>query len=113
MHETSLAQSVIDSVMREMTARHLDAVQKIVLRVGPWSGVMPEALQFNYEVLRADTPLAHTELVIQETSLHAHCTACQFDFIIADLNACPRCRSEQIQLNGGDELDIAFLETGA
>ncbi len=112
MHEMSLAQSVIDSVLREMASRNLAAIKKIVLRIGPWSGVMADALQFNYDILRADTPLSGTELVIQETGLRVRCSACAQEFAVHDfLDRCPRCQSKQIQLIGGDEMDIAYLET--
>jgi hydrogenase nickel incorporation protein HypA/HybF len=114
MHELSIAQSVIDSVLREMAVRRLPSIKKIVLRIGPWSGVMPDSVQFSFDILRTDTPLCNAQLIIQETFLQAHCRACRHDFEIKEITfACPQCESDQIEIHGGDELDIAYLEAGA
>jgi hydrogenase nickel incorporation protein HypA/HybF len=66
MHELSIAQSVLRSVLSEMDRRRLSSVKKIHLRIGPWSGVMADAVQFNFDVLRVDTPLRDAQLVIEE-----------------------------------------------
>jgi len=109
----SIAQSVIATVLTEMDRHRLRSVQKIVLRIGPWSGVLAEAVQFNFDLLRGDTPLCHAQLVIEETAPQGHCPACERDFAIQELNLmCPHCGCEPVRIQGGDELLIARLETG-
>ncbi len=110
MHEMSIAQAVIDTVLREMQHRGITRVSKIALRIGVWSGVMAEAVQFGYESLRLDTALQHTSLEIEQVGLQLYCRQCrQTTEVRAATLTCPSCRSDQIQVSGGDELDIAFF----
>ncbi|HPI71786.1 MAG TPA: hydrogenase maturation nickel metallochaperone HypA [bacterium] len=113
MHELSIAQSVIRSVLEEMERRRLSSVKKIHLRIGPWSGVMADAVQFNFTVLCVDTPLRDVRLIIEEPPPQGQCTQCSHTFPIQAMSlVCPQCGCESVRLQGGDELEIAFLETG-
>ncbi|HNW60714.1 MAG TPA: hydrogenase maturation nickel metallochaperone HypA [bacterium] len=111
MHELSIAQALIRAVVRQMQERGITAISRIVVRIGPWSGVMAEALQFNYQLIRKDTPLASAELLIDEPPLTALCQACGHTATL-DLLAtrCPACGSEHLTLQGSDELEILRLE---
>ena len=109
----SIAQSVIATVLTEMNRQNLRSIKKIFLRIGPWSGVLAEAVQFNFDILRNDTPLHNAQLVIEETAPQAHCPACDQDFAIQAMSLiCPNCGCEPVRIQGGDELEIARLETG-
>ncbi len=111
MHELSIAQSVLRSVLSEMDRRRLSSVKKIHLRIGPWSGVMADAVQFNFDVLRVDTPLRDAQLVIEEPPPQGHCQQCGHTFPIQAMSlVCPQCGGESVRLQGGDELEIAALE---
>jgi len=111
VHELSIAQSIISHVLQEAEQRRLPPVQKVVVRVGPLSGIFPEALQFGYESLIVDTPLADTQLEIQEIPLRGKCKSCGLEFSIVDnLFACSQCSSTQIEVVSGADLDIAYLE---
>ena len=56
MHELSIMQSALSQALEQ--ARHAGAgkVHEIRLRIGVLSGVVPEALQFAFEVLAEGTP---------------------------------------------------------
>jgi hypothetical protein len=56
MHEMSIAQSVLDIAFSEMEKRAARRVQKIKIRIGEFSGVVKEALEFAFDVLTPDTP---------------------------------------------------------
>jgi hydrogenase nickel incorporation protein HypA/HybF len=108
LHELSIAQSVIDTVLREMAARQLAPASTIVLRIGPLSGVMADAVQFGFDSLRQGTPLEKTLLVIEETTITGECQSCHQTVQLRDLQfLCPACGSQDLHLSGGDELDIA------
>jgi len=111
VHELSIAQSIISHVLQEAEQRRLPPVQKVVVRVGPLSGIFPEALQFGYDSLVVDTPLANSQLEIQEIPLRGKCKSCGFEFPIENnLFVCSQCLSTQIEVVSGLELDIAYLE---
>lgn len=111
MHELSIATSIVEAVTEEIRLRHLPAPQAIVVRVGALSGVLPDALQFSYEAITVDTPLANTKLIIEEIPVTAVCHACNAEFAVeAFAFACPECNSSRIEVIRGEELDIAYLE---
>jgi len=111
MHELSIAQSIIATVLHEMENRHLSAVKKIVVRIGQLSGVFPDALQFSYEAIIPDTPLQKTALEIQNVPLRLVCSNCKHEFVAEDyVFTCPQCSSVEVEVINGYEMDIAYLE---
>ncbi len=111
MHELSIAQSILDTVLQEMESRQLPRISKIVVHVGVLSGVVPEALQFGFDALKKQTPLEGTVLSIEMIPVRGHCTDCGADFQVENFAfSCPQCQSGQIQMTRGDELNIAYLE---
>lgn len=111
MHELSIATSIVDTVLQEIQRRNLPRVQTIVVRVGALSGVVPEALQFGFEAITSDTPLAKTTLEIEQVPVQGKCRNCGLGFTVEDfLFACPSCQSGQIEVTAGEELEIAHLE---
>jgi hydrogenase nickel incorporation protein HypA/HybF len=111
MHELSMASAIVEAVLQEIKRQKLPPVQAIALRVGALSAVDPEALRFSFEVITADTALAKTELRIEPVPVQGKCRACSHEFTVQDfIFTCPLCQSGQIEVTGGDELDIAYLE---
>lgn len=111
MHELSIVQALISAVIRQMQEHNIARISRIVIRVGPWSGVMAEALRFNYEWIRTGTILETVDLVIKEPPLTALCDTCGGHFTLDLLTAhCPRCGSDRLKLEGGEDLEILRLE---
>jgi hydrogenase nickel incorporation protein HypA/HybF len=112
MHEVSVATALIRSVLAHKAERNLSRISQIVIRIGPLSGIMPEALQFAYDSLRQGTLLQDTELVMQESGMNTECRHCHHAFdhpLMPD--RCPRCGSEDLRILGGDEFYIQHLVT--
>ena len=67
MHELSIAISLVDAVCDELP-RFGDrvSVRRVLLRVGPLSGVVPDALRFAFDVAAHDSPIAGACLDIEE-----------------------------------------------
>jgi hydrogenase nickel incorporation protein HypA/HybF len=111
MHELSIADAIVHTVLQEIERQHLPPVQKVVVRVGALSGVVPDALQFGFEAITAGTPLAQTILEIEPVPIQGRCNECEHTFPVEEfLFACPVCQSGNIQVTRGEELDIAYLE---
>ncbi|MBI3950399.1 MAG: hydrogenase maturation nickel metallochaperone HypA [Acidobacteria bacterium] len=111
MHELSIAEAIVSTVLQEIERQQLPPVQKIVVRVGALSGVVPEALQFGFEAITADTSLANAKLEIEQVPVQGKCHDCSHEFAVEDfLFVCPLCRSGRIEVIRGEELDIAYLE---
>lgn len=111
MHELSIAQSILETVQREMADRHWPAVTEIGVQVGALSGVLPDALQFSFDAIVAETPLAGCRLKIEPVPAQGQCLRCEQVFDVEQLFfACPACASGEVQVRRGYELDIAYLE---
>jgi len=111
MHELSIAQSLITSVIQEKEDRGLSAIRSIGLRIGALSGVLPDALRFSFEAAREDTPLEGTELKIEEVKACGKCRNCDAEFEILEwAYLCPECSTNAIEITNGYELDIVFIE---
>ncbi len=111
MHELAIANSIVESVLHEVDKQQLPPVTKIVVRIGALSDVVPESLQFNFEVISKDTALEQSTLEIEQVPLEGKCKSCGREFSVEKfIFACPVCQSGQITVTRGEELDIAYIE---
>lgn len=112
MHEMSLALELLDNVREQLQAQEIpDAwVREIHLKIGEFSGVSVDALQFAFEMVRVGTQLESATLVIHQTPLVILCTKCEQeteldkpDFI------CPECGSTETMIISGQEMVMESL----
>ena len=67
MHELSIAVSIVDAVCDELERRGDPKLHAVHLTIGALSGIVKESLLFAYDTACEGTPLAGTQLVIEET----------------------------------------------
>jgi hydrogenase nickel incorporation protein HypA/HybF len=66
MHEVSIAQTLLQEVS-ELAVRHkMASVERVGVAIGRYSGVVPEALTFAFEILREGS-LGTASLEVQAT----------------------------------------------
>ena len=82
MHELAIAESVVEAILERTEQRQVTTVR---LAVGRLSGVVPDALEFCFELATAGTPLEGATLEIVEPSGRAHCRGCDREFEKDDL----------------------------
>ena len=111
MHELSIALSILDLVAEE-AERQRGRVVAVHLKLGPLSGVVKEALVSAYDLAREGTPLAQTELVVEEVALVAYCPACAAERALVSVQelCCPACGAPTPELVSGRELEVVALE---
>ena len=113
MHELAIAQSIVKIVRDEITRQNLTDVTAVVVRVGALSDVVPESLEFGFEVCTKASSLEGITLKIERLSVKGKCNSCQRDFEVHEnIFLCPNCESFDIRMTQGQELEIAYLETG-
>lgn len=111
MHELAVAESILDIAKNEMGGQNLRSVRSIRVRVGALSDVVPEALRFGFQISVRETEMAGAVLDIETVSVKGRCGACERDFEVFDyIFECPFCKSRNIELTQGDELEIAYIE---
>jgi hydrogenase nickel incorporation protein HypA/HybF len=107
MHELSIAESIVDSVLQRTGDRQVHVVR---VRVGRLTAVVPDALQFCFELAAAGTPLEGARLDVDETEALVHCRTCEKDVAVADLILLCACGSADVDVVSGRELQVASVE---
>ena len=111
MHELSIAEAIINSTLDELGKHGGGKVEEVGLRIGALSGVMPDALEFAYEIAVRDTALDGSRISMELVSATGKCSDCG-ELCSFELTPfmCPACGSFQIDLKGGYELDISYIK---
>lgn len=86
-------------------------VEKVNLKVGKLSAVVPDSLRFCFEIITQDTPLAGAKLSIEEIPVKAKCSDCGTEWIVTEpVFRCINCKNGSIKIISGQELDITSIE---
>jgi hydrogenase nickel incorporation protein HypA/HybF len=111
MHELSIAESIIDLAVEEAKKRNSPAVVTIKLRLGEFTGVVREALEFGFEVARRGTLAEAATLEIEVVPLKTRCSQCNLvarpidDFSML----CAAC-GNWVEIISGREMQVEYLE---
>jgi hydrogenase nickel incorporation protein HypA/HybF len=113
MHELSIALSLVDAVQEELPRLGENArILSVRIRVGPLSGIAPEALAFAFDVATEESPLAGARLEIEDVPLSAYCPSCRVAQVMMgpfDLR-CPACGTATPEIVTGRELELLAVE---
>jgi len=111
MHELSICQGLISQVERIALEHDARAVDKIVVRIGPLSGVEIPLLHQAYVLARAGTLAENAELVIEPQLIRVTCETCGAE-TTAKINRllCGVCSDYRTRLVSGDEMILASVE---
>ncbi|MBF0327885.1 MAG: hydrogenase maturation nickel metallochaperone HypA [Nitrospirae bacterium] len=112
MHEVSIAEGLLATAVNECKKSGYGKIEKVSIKIGKASGVMPEALLFAFDAMKPDTIASEAVLDIEEVPLAGICLYCEKNFETEDsyLLCCPHCESSSFRVISGRELDITELE---
>ncbi|BEP52183.1 MULTISPECIES: hydrogenase maturation nickel metallochaperone HypA [Variovorax] len=111
MHEASLAGGILKLVEDAARREGFHRVTALRLEAGQLSGVETRALRFALEAIAPRTCLEGASIDILEPPGTAWCMPCGASVEITRRgDACPRCRSHQLQATGGTELRVLELQ---
>lgn len=112
MHEMGVAIQIAEIAAAAIPAELKGvAVERVNLRVGRFAAIVPASLRFCFEIVAKDTPLAGAELHIEEIPVRVRCRECGVETIIDEpAFACGQCRSGELEILAGRELDIESIE---
>ncbi|MCU7923639.1 MAG: hydrogenase maturation nickel metallochaperone HypA [Candidatus Thiodiazotropha sp. (ex Dulcina madagascariensis)] len=111
MHELSVCLAMLNQVSDIAERERAANVTRIVIRVGPLSGVVPELLQQAFTIARAGTIAEQAELLTEEQPVRVQCLRCGSE-CEARTNRlmCCECGDFRTRLISGDELLLASVE---
>jgi hydrogenase nickel incorporation protein HypA/HybF len=111
MHELAIAQNILEIVRQSVPEAEEPAVRRIRMRVGQLSGVVPESLDFCFSAIVSETMLQQARLAIEPVPTISRCRDCALQFRIEELVfLCPACKSGNLELISGKELEIVEIE---
>ena len=111
MHELALAESIANIVEKERLKNSFSKVLSVYIKLGSLHEIVPDALQFGFDSLTQDTPLAGANLKIEQIPIKGRCRQCSHEFVIEEfLFICGSCYSGDIEVIEGDELLITHID---
>ena len=112
MHELSIALRIVESLDEELADEDDLTVSAVTIQVGALTGLVPEALQFSWDMATENSRLQGSKLNIEWVDAAGFCPECQIDRTITNLQSfrCPVCRTPIKQITGGNELEILTME---
>jgi hydrogenase nickel incorporation protein HypA/HybF len=111
MHEVSVMESALRLALQYAEGQEAVRIHGITLRVGRLSGVVPEALEFAFDVVARGTIAEGATLTIEDLPMRCRCPTCGLDFEPPELDfACPTCGDPRTRVIGGQGPELASLE---
>lgn len=106
MHELSIARNIV-SIVAEKSGK--TKVRQITLEIGKFSAVLPDAIQFCFDIVTKGTVAEGAELKIIEMPGTGKCRTCQTQFEFTQMFAPCSCGSTDIERLSGSELNIKHM----
>lgn len=109
MHELGITQNIVSIVSEYAEGKK---VQRVLLEIGQLSAIMPDAVQFCFDICSQGTVLENSKLEIIEIPGLAICRQCgtEISLTIAKPFGKCNCGSTQLYLIAGEELKIKQIE---
>jgi hydrogenase nickel incorporation protein HypA/HybF len=108
VHELSIAQSLVEIADRHAGGR---SVMRVEVKVGRLRQVVPDALDFAFELVAQGTPVEGAELVLEDVPAAGVCASCGSETPLPELPlACRHCGSLHVEVTQGEELRVEALE---
>ncbi len=107
MHELGLLSAMVKTIEGIAQRERLTHIEKVVLRVGELSGIVPEYLETCYPAAVYKTFMEDTKLGLEIVPGIARCQDCgrEFNAAACDLT-CPKCGSTRLTALSGREFII-------
>ena len=107
MHEVSMMQNTLDIAIAQAKQSNASKIDRLTMNIGDLSGVIPEALEFAFEVLTKGTIAENAQLEINSIAVACHCQKCDRDFQPeAYIYECPHCGQMSNDVISGKELEL-------
>ncbi|ARN81193.1 hydrogenase maturation nickel metallochaperone HypA [Methylocystis bryophila] len=107
MHELAIAQAAIELAEQAARGRR---VRRVTIEVGEFSGVLPEALSFCFDLAAQGTLLDGAELDLRKISGLARCESCAAEFDVSSELATCACGATCLVYLHGRELNVKSIE---
>jgi hydrogenase nickel incorporation protein HypA/HybF len=120
MHEASIAETIIRSVLRAVTEAKARKVETVVLEFGEWSAFQPEQVEFWLRIGFENTPAAGAAFEFRTVPGRIRCRECGkegpcpkpdagVDAFIGPVLKCPSCGGSDVEITAGREAVVKSI----
>lgn len=122
MHEFSAACSIVDTALEAANSNNATKVTVVNIEVGEFTFLIPEQLEFNFEIASKNSIVEGAELRIKKVKGQLACSDCGFEgeskvdpdippqlAVFAPMK-CPKCGSSATMITGGKDFIITNIE---
>lgn len=112
MHEMAIVQSIMDIIEEQARLHKAEKVVAVSLEFGMLTAVVPQSIEFSFEVLSKGRIAEGARLDITIVPLKVFCLDCSKEYELENYQPfCPVCSSASLQIVAGrDEMRIVSLE---
>ena len=111
MHELALTEAIIKIINSQREKEGFSRVEEIRLRVGEYSGIIPDCLRDCFPIAAKGTAAEGASLVVETVPASFRCLGCGYAGPIARRSArCPDCGSESLRMTAGREFYVDSLK---
>ncbi len=108
MHELSICNAIASTAAKHAEGR---TVSQVTVQIGHLRQVVPDTLQFSWEVVSSTTDLKDAELVIEQVPAVVECLACGAHTTLdMPILACDACGGFEVKLLSGEELLVVSID---
>lgn len=108
MHELALGQAIVESIGRRADGRE---ARQVTVRIGHLRQVVPDSLQFAWEMLTDGTELVGCLLEIDHVPAAVRCRSCGASTTLdLPILQCASCEGFDVELVSGEEFLIASID---
>ena len=111
MHELAITKSLIELVETEAQRQGFQRALEIRLRVGEFSGIVPDCVRDFFPLASKGTAAENAELVFETVPAVFLCLDCGYEGAADRKNACcPLCGSTALRMTAGREFFVESLK---
>ncbi len=111
MHELSITEHILQYSIEEAEKQHATRIHSIRLRIGAFSGIVPECIQMYGDLLAEGTIAEGVRIEATVLPLKVRCRDCGTESEITSHSlCCPHCRSLKLERLSGREFIIESID---
>lgn len=111
MHETGIAQSILDIAINTAKKNGSKKINNVAVRIGKMSAIDEASLRFAFDALKAGTIAENSTFEYKEIPLKGRCEDCGFESELEGYFVlCPKCNSGRVKILSGNELEIEYID---
>lgn len=111
MHESSVTESLLSLALEKANEAKATRITRINLVVGELAGIVPDCVQFYFDVISKNTLADGAVLLFETKPTRIRCRNCNKEFTPVDHDwSCPDCHEIGVEIVSGRECYMESIE---